>query len=85
MVKRVMQGVVVQDKGDKTVSVQVERKVMHPILKKYIKKSKKFQAHDEKNLYKIGDEVYITECPPISKTKTFFVSGRKEAETAKVS
>ena len=73
MPRRVMQGLVVSDKPDKTVIVQVERRVMHPLYKKYIKRSKKFAAHDPENRYKIGDRVRIRECPPISKRKRFEV------------
>ncbi len=73
MPRRILQGVVVSDKMDKTVIVQVERRVMHPIYKKYIKRSKKYAAHDEANVYKIGDVVHIQECRPISKRKTWEV------------
>ena len=73
MPRRILQGVVVSDKMDKTVIVQVERRVMHPIYKKYIKRSKKYAAHDETNSHKIGDTVRIRECNPISKTKTWEV------------
>lgn len=75
MPRRMLQGVVVSDKMDKTVTVQVERRVMHPIYKKYIKRSKKYAAHDEKNAYKIGDVVQIQECAPISKRKSWTVVG----------
>ncbi|MFI3241716.1 MAG: 30S ribosomal protein S17 [Alphaproteobacteria bacterium] len=71
MPKRILQGVVVSDKQEKTVVVKVERQVMHPVYKKFIKKSKKYQAHDENNQFKIGDEVRIEESKPISKTKTW--------------
>ena len=73
MPKRVMQGVVVSDKMDKTVVVLVERRVMHPVYKKFIKRSSKFAAHDEQNKYKVGDRVWIQECRPISKRKHFVV------------
>ena len=73
MPRRVMQGVVVSDKADKTITVLVERRVMHPLYKKFIKRSKKFAAHDEGNKYKIGDLVRIRECRPISKTKCWEV------------
>jgi small subunit ribosomal protein S17 len=69
MPKRILQGVVVSDKGDKTITVRVERRMMHPIYKKFIRRSKKFAAHDENNTAKIGDVVRIRECAPISKTK----------------
>ena len=69
MPRRVLQGVVVSDKGEKTVVVLVERRVMHPIYKKFIKRSKKYAAHDETNAFKTGDSVRIRECRPISKRK----------------
>ncbi|MBF0247112.1 MAG: 30S ribosomal protein S17 [Alphaproteobacteria bacterium] len=73
MPKRVLQGVVVSDKMDKTVTVLVERRVMHPIYKKYVRKSKKYAAHDENNVVKVGDVVRIRECRPLSKRKTWEV------------
>jgi small subunit ribosomal protein S17 len=73
MPKRILQGVVVSDKQDKTVIVSVERQVMHPVYKKIVKKSKKFAAHDENNQYKVGDIVSIEESKPYSKTKTWTV------------
>ena len=73
MLKRVMQGVVVSDKNQKTVVVQVERRVMHPVYKKFIRRSKRYAAHDETNVHKIGDTVYIRECRPISKSKRWEV------------
>ena len=73
MPKRILQGVVVSDKQDKTVVVSVESQVMHPVYKKIVKKSKKFSAHDENNQYKIGDRVSIEECRPISKNKSWTV------------
>ena len=73
MPKRILQGVVVSDKQDKTVIVSVERQVMHPVYKKIVKKSKKFAAHDENNQYKVGDIVLIEESKPYSKTKTWTV------------
>jgi small subunit ribosomal protein S17 len=73
MPKRVMQGVVVSDKGDKTVVVRVERRVMHPIYKKFIRRSGKFHAHDPENRFKMGDVVRIQECRPISKLKRWQV------------
>lgn len=75
MPKRVLQGTVVSDKGDKTVIVKVERRVMHPLYKKYIRRSKRYAAHDADNQYKIGDVVRIQECRPISKSKTWEVLG----------
>jgi len=73
MPRRVMQGVVVSDKMDKTVTVKVERKVMHPLYKKFIRRSKKYAAHDETNSSKTGDIVRIRECRPISKRKCWEV------------
>jgi small subunit ribosomal protein S17 len=73
MPKRVLQGVVVSDKQDKTVTVLVERRVMHPIYKKYVRKSKKYAAHDETNNVKEGETVRIRECRPLSKRKTWEV------------
>ncbi len=75
MPRRVMQGVVVSDKMEKTVVVSVERRVMHPIYKKFIRRSKKYSAHDEANACKVGDKVKIRECRPISKRKTWEVVG----------
>ena len=73
MPKRILQGVVVSDKTDKTVVVKVERRFTHPVLKKTIRKSKKYRAHDEANSFKEGDTVRIVECAPISKTKRWEV------------
>jgi len=73
MPRRVLQGTVVSDKADKTVTVLVERRVMHPVYKKFIKQSKKYAAHDETNSVKIGDTVQIEECRPISKSKRWTV------------
>ena len=73
MPKRILQGVVVSDKMDKSVVVRVERRVMHPVYRKYIKRSAKYTAHDENNLCKVGDVVQIQECRPLSKTKTWVV------------
>ena len=73
MPKRVLQGVVVSDKGDKTIVVRVERRFMHPIYKKFIRRSKKYHAHDEQNRFKIGDQVRIQECAPVSKLKQWEV------------
>ncbi len=73
MPKRVMQGIVVSDKMDKTVTVKVERRIMHPLYKKFIRRSKKYAAHDETNACKVGDIVSIRECRPISKRKKWEV------------
>ena len=75
MPRRVLQGVVVSDKMDKTVVVNVERRIMHPIYKKIIRRTKKYAAHDESNASKIGDVVKIRECRPISKRKRWEVVG----------
>ncbi|WP_029039788.1 30S ribosomal protein S17 [Cucumibacter marinus] len=73
MPKRVLQGTVVSDKNDKTVVVRVERRFTHPLLKKTVRRSKKYQAHDAENSAKIGDTVLIEECAPISKNKRWTV------------
>lgn len=73
MPRRVLEGKVVSDLNDKTVTVLVERRFMHPVYKKYVKKSSKYRAHDEVNHYKSGDKVSIIECPPLSKTKRWVV------------
>jgi len=73
MPKRILQGVVVSDAMDKTVVVRVERRVMHPVYKKFIRRSKKYSAHDETNSVKVGDVVRIQECRPISKNKSWTV------------
>ena len=73
MPRRVLAGRVTSDKMDKTVTVLVERRVMHPLYKKFIRRSKKYAAHDEANVCKIGDTVRIEECRPISKRKTWMV------------
>ncbi len=69
MPRRVLRGTVVSDKGDKTVIVRVERMIKHPLYKKYIKRSKRYAAHDPENRFKVGDVVQIRECRPLSKTK----------------
>jgi len=73
MPKRVLQGVVVSSKADKTVTVKVERRFKHPIYKKFIKVSKKYAAHDPNNKFQEGDKINIIESRPISKTKTWVV------------
>ncbi|QQG36201.1 MAG: 30S ribosomal protein S17 [Micavibrio aeruginosavorus] len=73
MPRRVLEGVVVSDKMEKTVTVLVERRYMHPVYKKYIRKSDKFAAHDENNAFQVGDRVQIEECRPLSKRKTWTV------------
>jgi small subunit ribosomal protein S17 len=73
MPKRVLTGVVVSDKTEKTVVVKVERKVKHPLYGKIIRRSKKYHAHDEGNVFKEGETVRIEECAPISKLKSWRV------------
>jgi small subunit ribosomal protein S17 len=75
MPKRILTGTVVSDKMDKTVVVRVERRVMHPVYKKFIRRSKKYAAHDPNNTHKIGETVRIQECRPLSKTKKWEVVG----------
>jgi len=72
--RKVQTGVVVSDKMDKTVVVKVDRIVKHPLYNKYIKRSAKYKAHDEKNVYKTGDRVQITATRPLSKDKCWKVS-----------
>ncbi len=79
MPKRILTGVVVSDKGNKTVVVRVERRVMHPVYKKFIMRSKKYAAHDEANAFKTGDTVRIEESRPISKSKRWIVLSGAEA------
>ena len=73
MPKRILQGVVVSDKQDKTVVVKVERRFTHPLFKKTVRRTKKYHAHDESNAFKIGDRVEIIESAPISKNKRWTV------------
>ncbi|WP_310619402.1 30S ribosomal protein S17 [Flexibacterium corallicola] len=73
MPKRILQGIVVSDANDKTVTVKVERRFTHPLLKKTVRRTKKYRAHDENNSYKVGDTVSIEECAPISKNKNWTV------------
>ena len=73
MPKRILQGVVVSDKNAKTVVVEVERRYIHPLLKKTVRRSKRYHAHDETKQFKIGDLVRIQECAPISKLKRWVV------------
>ena len=73
MPRRILQGVVVSDANEKTVTVRVTRRVSHPIYKKTIERSKKYAAHDEKNQFKVGDKVSIIESAPISKSKRWQV------------
>ena len=73
MPKRVLEGVVVSDKNDKTIVVKVERRLTHPVLKKTVRLTKKYHAHDEKNTAKIGDVVRIEETKPLSKQKRWLL------------
>ncbi|MEM9146636.1 MAG: 30S ribosomal protein S17 [Pseudomonadota bacterium] len=82
MPKRILQGKVVSDENNQTVTVLVERRFTHPVLKKTIKKTKKYRAHDEANAFKSGDEVRIQECAPKSKTKRWEVIGQVGAADA---
>jgi len=73
MPKRVLQGTVTSDKNDKTVVVQVERRFADPLLKKTVRRSKSYHAHDEANAFKVGDKVRIEECRPYSRKKRWVV------------
>jgi small subunit ribosomal protein S17 len=75
MPKRILQGVVVSDACNKTVIVRVDRRVMHPVYKKYVTRSKKYAAHDEENSFHAGDAVQIEESRPLSKRKHWVVMG----------
>ena len=78
MPKKILKGKVISDKNEKTVVVLVERKYQHPLLKKIIRNKKKYHAHDEKNIFKIGDNVQIEESKPYSKYKRFKVLGESK-------
>jgi len=80
MPKRVLQGTVVSDKNDKTVVVRVERRFTHPLFKKTVRRSKRYQAHDAENAFKVGDVVMIQESAPISKNKRWVVVQGATAE-----
>jgi small subunit ribosomal protein S17 len=82
MPKRILQGTVVSAACDKTVIVRVERRVMHPVYKKYVSRSKKYAAHDEENRYRAGDTVRIEESRPLSKRKHWVVLGGPAEATA---
>ena len=82
MPKRILEGVVVSSSGDKTVVVQVERTLLHPKMKKPVRRSKKYHAHDEANAYKTGDIARIIECAPKSKLKTWEVLPKGGADQA---
>ena len=77
MPKKILDGTVVSDKGNKSITVIVERKYQHPVLQKVVKTKKKYRVHDENNSYKTGDKVSIIESKPISKTKKFTVLEEK--------
>tara|TARA_B100000579_G_scaffold19493_1_gene13751 strand:- start:1484 stop:1720 length:237 start_codon:yes stop_codon:yes gene_type:complete len=78
MPKKILKGIVVSDKPNKTITVLVERKYQHPLFKKIIKSKKKYNAHDENNKFKNGDKVSIVECKPYSKNKKFEVIGESK-------
>jgi small subunit ribosomal protein S17 len=87
MPRRILEGEVVSDKMDKTVTVKVERRFIHPKYKKYVKRTDKYAAHDENNAFRIGDKVEIEECRPLSKNKSWTVvsvapAGREAKVTA---
>jgi small subunit ribosomal protein S17 len=82
MPKRVLQGVVVSDKNDKTIIVKVERRLLHPVFKKTVRLSKKYHAHDEKNEAKIGEVVRIEETRPLSKLKRWAFISKVDAAKA---
>ena len=73
MPKKILHGVVVSDKENKTIKVMIERKYQHPLFKKVVKSKKRYSAHDENNKFKVGDKVSIIECRPYSKNKKFEV------------
>ncbi len=77
MPKKVLNGVVISDKGNKSITVLVERKYQHPVLQKVVKTKKKYHVHDKNNSHKVGDQVSIIESRPISKTKKFTVLEEK--------
>lgn len=79
MPKRVLQGTVVSDKNDKTVVVRVDRRFSHPLLKKTVRRSKRYKAHDEDNACKVGDTVLIQETRPISREKCWIVVNEAQA------
>ena len=80
MPKRILSGTVTSDANEQTITVSVERRFTHPVLKKTIRKSKKYRAHDENNTFKVGDAVRIIECAPRSKTKRWEVLTSETAE-----
>ena len=82
MPKRILQGTVVSDKNDKTVVVKVERRYAHPLIKKTVRQSKNYKAHDESNACKVGDQVFIQESKPISKDKRWVVISDQAAQAS---
>ena len=82
MPKRILTGTVTSDKNEQTITVLVERRFTHPVLKKTVRKSKKYRAHDGENQFKVGDSVRIVECAPISKTKRWTVLTAEAAAEA---
>ena len=78
MPKKIVHGIVVGDKENKTIKVMIERKYQHPLFKKVVKSKKKYSAHDENNKFKVGDKVSIIECKPYSKNKKFQVLEDKQ-------
>ena len=80
MPKRILQGTVVSDKNDKTVVVDVERRFTHPAMKKTVRRTKKYQAHDETNAHKVGEKVFIQEGAPISRHKRWTVITEEQAQ-----
>jgi len=83
MPRRVLEGEVVSNKTDKTITVLVERRFRHPVYKKYIKRTDKYSAHDENNAVAVGDRVQIMECRPISKTKRWTLVTSEDITAAK--
>ena len=73
MPKRILSGTVISDRNDQTITVQVERRFTHPVMKKTVRSTKKYRAHDEHNAFKTGDTVRIQECAPRSKSKRWEV------------
>ena len=82
MPKRILTGTVTSDKNDQTITVLVERRFTHPMMKKTVRQSRKYRAHDAENRYKVGDSVRIIECAPISKTKRWTVLAAEAAAEA---
>ena len=82
MPKRILQGVVVSDKADKTITVDVERRFTHPVMKKTVRRTKKYHAHDEGNTAQIGDIVRIQECRPVSRSKSWMLLEKVSAAGA---